>query len=645
MLSERGLALVEKLIESNNTPITSKVLAQDLGVSERSVKTYIKEVADYFEKNGIEFHRKPGKGFTAKFSEQQIKELNRLLSGREVQMSQRQRINYISYILLSGWDNYTLSLFSEELNVSKNVIAEDVNYVEKELEHFDIKITRQAGLGISASGSEFQIRKALKHCCEFSIGNKIIREKYDHRLSIEESVLYINNFGQENYEAAIEILHLVESSCKIVYTDYSFEILSRYITIQLSRLRLDKQIIEDIIDSNLEYDVRAAMIIIGQIEKRLNTHLSGSERQYIQILLASATTQNADNSSSSDHINNLVKDILQYLSELLTVRLAENDLLLSGMTSFLGASLTRTRYGIEVNNPFLKDIAEMYSGILATCFMTTRFYESETGKIPSDHEIAFIALLVGGSLHRVPRSIKAVLIGTGGLYAANITSIQIEKRMPDIEIIAILSSEKMNQIEQYECDLVLSTLSYTGENDKVVHISPIISSKDEKNIRNKCFEILSDKEFDSGIFTNLIDKEHILFLDSSVRREDILRQVCNILEKEGYINEKYLEDVLYREKIEATAIGNGIAIPHGKPEHVIKPKVFVIRLRKAIEWSGRKVDTIFLLALNFDNITTTKAFFYDFTRVLSTEDNLKRIKSAFKSEELEAILKQELHWS
>ena len=50
MLSERGLQIIEKLIDNNRVPITSKTLALYLGVSERSVKTYIKEVL-IFAKN------------------------------------------------------------------------------------------------------------------------------------------------------------------------------------------------------------------------------------------------------------------------------------------------------------------------------------------------------------------------------------------------------------------------------------------------------------------------------------------------------------------------------------------------------------------------------------------------------------------
>ena len=68
-----------------------------------------------------------------------------------------------SYILLSGWDTYTYALFSEELNVSKNVIMDDINELDAELLLFGIKVHRTAGYGIYATGSELDIRKAMRH--------------------------------------------------------------------------------------------------------------------------------------------------------------------------------------------------------------------------------------------------------------------------------------------------------------------------------------------------------------------------------------------------------------------------------------------------------------------------------------------------
>ena len=91
--------------------------------------------------------RKPGIGFVANFTDEQISQINELKRDKKIVMSKRQRMGYIMYILLSGWDTYTLSLFSEELNVSKKMIGDDINSISKELKKYGIKINRVAGHG------------------------------------------------------------------------------------------------------------------------------------------------------------------------------------------------------------------------------------------------------------------------------------------------------------------------------------------------------------------------------------------------------------------------------------------------------------------------------------------------------------------
>ena len=88
----------------------------------------------------------------------------------------------------------------------------------------------------------------------------------------------------------------------------------------------------------------------------------------------------------------------------------------------------------------------------------------------------------------------------------------------------------------------------------------------------------------------------------------------------------------------------GIAIPHGKPEHVKIPKIMLIKLEKSIEWGKRNADLVFILALNFNNINTTKAFFHDFTRLLNDEEIVGRLRRSGSPKELEILLKNELHW-
>lgn len=656
MLSERGLAIIEKLIENNRKPITARALAISLGVSERSVKTYIKEVSDFCAKKGLVLNRKPGIGFEADFTDEQIGELQKLVDNRDVSMSRQQRINYIAYILLSGWDTYTVALFSEELSVSRNVINEDIKHLESELEAFKISVTKTAGHGISISGDEFSIRKALRHMCRFPVENKVVEDFYDHRISREESSLWANNFSRKNYGDSVDIIHFIEEKYHILYTDYSVQMLAEYMTIQLYRIK-NGHVLGSHVNVHEQsgymhtqdavYDVRENITadIVEKISRLTECKLSQGESDYIQILLQSATLQEGGADCLTDEESvTFANELLHYLSQIMGMKLVENELLKTSIESFVPSSLTRTRYGIEVTNPFLQDITEMYSGIFATCFTLSRIYEKYTDNMPSDHEIAFIALLVGGALHRTPQSIRAILIGTAGIAAANIVAAKIENRIPNIDIVAILSSEKINSLDEYEYDIVLSMIPGQISDDRIVQISPIVGQKDEKLIRDKCAELRSDYGVDKNEFGKLIGADNIIFIEKKISKKELLKEACGGLIDGGYVSKGFLKDVLERENVESTAIGSGIAIPHGKAENVIRPQICVVKLAEPLNWGNMKVDVIFLLALNFENMITTKAFFRDFTRVLSEEESLNAIRGTHGSKELEGVLKAKLHW-
>lgn len=57
------------------------------------------------------------------------------------------------------------------------------------------------------------------------------------------------------------------------------------------------------------------------------------------------------------------------------------------------------------------------------------------------------------------------------------------------------------------------------------------------------------------------------------------------------------------------------------------------------------VDIIFLLALNFDNINTTKMFFADLSRFLNSESKIQRIRKSNNEMEIEKSIMSDLHWS
>ena len=644
MLSEKGLLIIEKLAEHNNELVTSKALAASTGMSERSVKTYLKEVADFCEQNSMTLDRKPGKGMKPCFSDAQIGKILDVAGRKSAAVSQKKRQNYISYILLSGWDTYTYALFSEELNVSKNVIMDDINELDAELLLFGIKVHRTAGYGIYATGSELDIRKAMRHFCRYPISDKQVIKTDDHRLSRRAAEVIANNFRSVNLSMAVDMIHHVEKELK---TD---------------ELDLSNRMCDDASDGDAgtetEQQVQKNGFIMtehenmakeaaGFLERYHGISLSQPEIMYLAMLFSCAEGQNRVVMSCEEALS-IEDEMIVYLSNLLAANLIENELLRESMRSFLPGSIARTHFGIEIDNPFLSDITQSYASLFTVCFTVSRYYEKYTGAMPSENEIAFIALQVGGALHRNPMTVRAVLIGAAGYATGSIIAGKIENRVPDVRIVSILSSDRIEHIDEYDCDLILSTIDTQADIHKdmrFLYVSPLISAQDEKNIRNKCFELMTGQSAEVSEFSQMLSEEFIIFEKKAKNRKDVLKRACQLLINKGIVQSEFARDVLEREKVEATAVGCNIAIPHGKPEHVNRCQILVIRLDKPIEWGERMADMIFLLAINFDSVNTTKAFFHDFTKLLNENGATDRLREAASPHELCAAIRKELGWN
>lgn len=654
MLSEKGLLIIEKLAEHNNELVTSKALAASTGMSERSVKTYLKEVADFCEQNSMTLDRKPGKGMKPCFSDAQIGKILDVAGRRSAAVSQKKRQNYIAYILLSGWDTYTYALFSEELNVSKNVIMDDINELDAELLLFGIKVHRTAGYGIYATGSELDIRKAMRHFCRYPISDKQVIKTDDHRLSRRAAEVIANNFRSVNLSMAVDMIHHVERRFDIIFTDYTFQMLAEYIAIALFRVDVEKELKTDELDlsnqknrfimTEHEHMAREAA---GFLERHHGISLSQPEIMYLAMLFSCAEGQNRVVMSCEEALS-IEDEMIVYLSNLLAANLIENELLRESMRSFLPGSIARTHFGIEIDNPFLSDITQSYASLFTVCFTVSRYYEKYTGAMPSENEIAFIALQVGGALHRNPMTVRAVLIGAAGYATGSIIAGKIENRVPDVRIVSILSSDRIEHIDEYDCDLILSTIDTRADIHKdmrFLYVSPLISAQDEKNIRNKCFELMTGQSAEVSEFSQMLSEEFIIFEKKAKNRKDVLKRACQLLINKGIVQSEFARDVLEREKVEATAVGCNIAIPHGKPEHVNRCQILVIHLDKPIEWGERMADMIFLLAINFDSVNTTKAFFHDFTKLLNENGATDRLREAASPHELCAAIRKELGWN
>lgn len=90
---------------------------------------------------------------------------------------------------------------------------------------------------------------------------------------------------------------------------------------------------------------------------------------------------------------------------------------------------------------------------------------------------------------------------------------------------------------------------------------------------------------------------------------EILNELIHELKKQEIIDDEkmFLEDVLEREEIGTTGIGNGISIPHGKSDAVLKTGIVIGKTDNAIEWEAlddKPVHLIILFAVRNDDRET-----------------------------------------
>jgi PTS system nitrogen regulatory IIA component len=81
----------------------------------------------------------------------------------------------------------------------------------------------------------------------------------------------------------------------------------------------------------------------------------------------------------------------------------------------------------------------------------------------------------------------------------------------------------------------------------------------------------------------------------------LLKELCNRAATALKLDGDHLSAaILKREELGSTAMGGGVAIPHARLEHLIKPFGILARLRKSIDFDaidGQPVDLVFLLLL------------------------------------------------
>lgn len=146
--------------------------------------------------------------------------------------------------------------------------------------------------------------------------------------------------------------------------------------------------------------------------------------------------------------------------------------------------------------------------------------------------------------------------------------------------------------------------------------------------------------------SDVLKSDRIALHLKSDTKESALKELTELLYKSGALTDKdaFLNDVLTRESISTTGIGNGIAIPHGKSANVLETTVAIGRCEKELEWESvddKPVNFIVLLAVNENDRTGVHVkLLSQMARKLASEETCRRLVDAKTAEEITSIFSE-----
>ncbi|GAK02222.1 PTS system, mannitol-specific IIA component [Geomicrobium sp. JCM 19037] len=97
----------------------------------------------------------------------------------------------------------------------------------------------------------------------------------------------------------------------------------------------------------------------------------------------------------------------------------------------------------------------------------------------------------------------------------------------------------------------------------------------------------------------ILKKENIQLNATAATREEAITGAGDVLVREGYVTESYIEKMHAREEITSTYMGNLLAIPHGTEDsrdEVQQSGLSVLLLNDPIDWDGNTAQLVIGIA-------------------------------------------------
>lgn len=610
------------MLQEEHKYIKGKEIAKRLGISDRSVRNYIKDLNEnYLIDSKILTNKNKGYILTGAVEDIKVSE----------HFEFEERMFFIVKYLIDADDWITYEEIAESLYFSNQTIRLDVIKIQKmmETQFQNLRIESVIFKGVRLKGSEIEKRLLLESLSKITTLNK--------NSFIDSLAYHFKDWvARESLEGLMTFFHEKYSSLQIPDSSETTLSILSYLIISVRRISQNHfcdysfdslDLVE--IESTKEFE--AAKSIMYDYGNRSKIIIPDVEIIYFSFYLISQRLMiSADNDQKFTVPQELrvgVKNSLNVLEQDYSMKLSEDEQLYSGLLMHLARDMYPLMFNFYIENTFITTIKKDF---IQEYYMAVSFANDLKKSIQlqlPENEIGYIAIHFASFIERSKTKNVKIVILLGRLQSIGyLLKNELERRYSNVSIKTTVIGQNAPNNNQAlsNFDLIISFGSIGIEQANLIVINGTPTEEDYQKIDN----LMRKMNYVFGTKIDFFTKQR--FQD----KEELLLGLLTGIEAP-----EMMDSILEREEFSSTDISDGIAIPHPLlTSRFEKTKIAVAIQEKPIDWGNQFVDLIIMIVPGKDDQKNTSRVMEEIYNIIKDPELLVEVKKTKSLDEFNSVI-------
>lgn len=615
--TQRQRLLIAEL-RSAGGRLTARELAARLGVSARSVRTYVREINDDGDAPLIGSDQD---GYRLNLEEHRRRRARPSRRQRGYD-SPEQRLYFIIRQLVAHSGGVDVFRLGEQLSVSPATIEADLGRARELVREHQL-VMRRAGDLVRIEGTERQQRRLVRHLL-LNSGQAAMADGTPAVDSpkLRSQLRQLHRRASECFEAA-----------GLDVNEYALNDLLLHLAVAADRIGAGHQLPAGVRpdaheDPGADPVWTATLALATAVEEVFGIVLPAADVHALHGILATRSSALVTTTSGiSPQAMTITRDALREVSNLFLLDLYDEGTV-SALALHVQNLIARAHHGQSLDAPLGPEFRHLHPLIHELALLFAREIETHADIEVGSGEVDFLAFHLGNQVQRQmtqgpPVTITCVAPRYSDLHeqlAQRLSSVLQEQAVVQ-NVVTSLSYDWA----ELTSDLVVSVIELESHTDvPVVRISPFLTQDDIDTVVEavRAERVRATRAKLRANLVSLLDVTLFHLIDEPLDKVDVLALMSATLQREGYTSPGFLTEVLDREQRSPTAFGGQFAIPHALHMDARKTGISVLVSATPINWGGSQVRLVLMFAVSQDGRPVFRDVLDELIEVLSNPANI-----------------------